>query len=1008
MPSRAAIKAGHAYILIEALDKTATVFNSVARRLDFISQRFIFSGRQAALLGAALSIPFFSATNAAKDFSDEILFLQSILQITDDGMTPLVKKIKELGTTTSFMATDVAKAATALGQGGFKKPQIIDSLQAVLDMARGARMELGVTAEVMVDTLTLFNLPANKASTVADKFFIAARNGTIEVNDLAQSFKYTAQSAADMGFSLDETLAVLSAMSKRMLKATTAGTSLNQFIISMAANFEKIKDPGKLGMDIFLPSGEAKPALQLLKEFAELTRSMPPMQKLPMLQEIFNVRGMRAAMAISNAIDDIFKNVKEMRGQDPMKEFVAGLEIGTDASRKAAIKMDSGIGGAIRRLLSSFNLLKIETGLALEKVLGDIQKSVTPILGGLGIWVRRNHEVVVSTLKAVGVVFAFAAANLTLGVALRIVSINLRIVAAAIAIISLPGRLAVKTIGALVGVLLKLSKVTMGVVITSIRLLGTALMRMGAFAINGVSKLARLTIEVAMAGTRLIWFGLVAARKAVIGIVSITASLLGGLAKAFETVGSLAFDTAALLIRLSFKMGSAIEGLLTFAFAQLLNIIGTVSSTIGSLIMALGPFIAIATAMAAIIAGIFLLVEAIKHGTVWMNKFFDSCKIVATAIVDIAYAIAGLIETAAAFTLDIIINSFQHLARAAIDAYDLIISSTQDVWETVLTIFDTSYGKIISLIEAGDMEAVWEVAMRTLKFAWQALVIDMQMFWETFVKIGKVLFRGLIVELQSSWLRFRADFIRGIEEIQFALQDIVAAVIGTFQVIFDALSKLPWNPAAKALANAFGSALAGITADSKTLFDEIIRSRELDRKLRDRQKNSPEQIALQAKIDALKAAAELLDVKEQAALNAKIDELEKAKAALAAEFKRDIESIFPTIPFSIDTEVPGGDPASLELKRLTDAFSRMPTDEEVGKKLHVLIPETLQRGTVEAAKKAYENQQTGLLVSVKNILEKIEENTAAALGASPITPTARPLNAAGLPPIIFSSVGPSI
>lgn len=407
MSSAASVKAGHAYILIDAIDRTDKVLQHVQNKLNVLSSRFAYAGIGAKMLGVSLSIPIASAIRSASEFSDEILFLQSILGHTPEMMEPLVNKIKQVTREGSFMAADVARAAVALAQGGFKDKQIADSLGAVLNLARGARMELGPASDLLVDTLTLFEMHSSRANEVADKFFIAAKNGTIDVADLAQSFSYTALSAKNMGLSLDETLSALSTMSLRMLKSTKAGTSLNQLFESFAVNADKLR---AIGVDPF-KDGNPKDIVSVLTEIALATRRMTTEQREAALIDIFNVRGKRSAgaLAAADAIHAISSSITEMSH----KEGIAA---------EAAKTMDSGIGGAIRRILKEIDLLKIEMEPGLTNALKAVEKEILPIIHGLGIYLGRNQELVVILLKTIAGLFLYGAAMLAAAIATRILS----------------------------------------------------------------------------------------------------------------------------------------------------------------------------------------------------------------------------------------------------------------------------------------------------------------------------------------------------------------------------------------------------------------------------------------------------------------------------------------------------------------------------------------------------------------------------------------------------------
>lgn len=400
MATRRGVEAGRAFVLIEAIDKTGKVLSGVNKRFATLSRQFTGLGRQLTFLGGVMAVPFISAINSAKDFSDEILALKSVVVIAGNGFDSLEKKVRDLGKSTSFTAGQVAAAATALARGGFNSEEIEGSLKGVLEFARAGRTELATAATIMVRSIRSFNMEASQGSEVADKFFIAAKNGTTTVEELAQAFSFSGGTASQLGFSLGDTLAMLSKMSNKMLVGTKAGTSLNQMLLRMATRGEAVKN--LTGIDIKDKLGADKNTLQLMIELAGAFRSMGDIEKVAVGEEIFNVRGLRAALALENAIEGVI----DVTGQ--MKE-------GAGIAARASKLMDSGIGGSIRLIISAFDELKISVGLAFEEVFGAMRVTLIPIINAFSAWAKANQEVFVAAAKAVIVITALGAGLMALG-----------------------------------------------------------------------------------------------------------------------------------------------------------------------------------------------------------------------------------------------------------------------------------------------------------------------------------------------------------------------------------------------------------------------------------------------------------------------------------------------------------------------------------------------------------------------------------------------------------------
>ena len=379
MPSAGGVTAGKAFVMIEAVDKTGKVLQKVSQRMQAFAGRIKQIGMGMLALGAALSVPLASSIKAASTFSDEILTLQTALEITDKSMAGVEKTIRDLGATTSFTAQEVAAAGTELARGGFNKKEIQNSLKSVLDLARTGRIELPLAAKTMIQSIRVFNLSSKDAASVADKFALAAKRGTTNIEELGQAMSFTGGTAAELGFSLDETLAILSVVSSKMLSATKGGTSLNQMFTRLATESGKLKE---LGINPFDDEGKAKRGLAILMELSAVLRDMSQEKRLKTASDIFNVRGMRQALAIAGV--DSVEKIIALTG-----EMGASFEL---AARDAE-KMDSGMGGTFRRILSAFDELKLSIGDVFEGPIKAAEKIIVGFLNFLSNFAKENEAI---------------------------------------------------------------------------------------------------------------------------------------------------------------------------------------------------------------------------------------------------------------------------------------------------------------------------------------------------------------------------------------------------------------------------------------------------------------------------------------------------------------------------------------------------------------------------------------------------------------------------------------
>lgn len=403
MPSSRAVEAGRAFILIEAIDKTGKVMRNLTRRTAVLGQQLMLIGKQLSAMGGALALPLTLATRATASFTDEMLALEAIFAARGQDIGNLETTIRDLGRSTSFTAQEIAAASTELARGGFSPAQVENTLDSLLALARAGRVDIPDAARQMVRSMSLFGIEAENANMIADQFFMGSIRGTATVDELATALSFTGQSGARLGFTFSELVATLSALADSMLIGTKGGTSLNNLLTRLATESEKVREV--LGFNVFGEGGELRNPIDVLEDLQAALQALSPGERTKALNDIFNIRGTRAGDVIVEQLGKIRENLDAINNSQGTAE-------------EAAKKMDSGIGGTIRRIKSAFDELGISIGKALQPMFVDIEKALIPVINGFSEFVQNNPEAVREIAKLAGALIGAGAALVTLGVGL--------------------------------------------------------------------------------------------------------------------------------------------------------------------------------------------------------------------------------------------------------------------------------------------------------------------------------------------------------------------------------------------------------------------------------------------------------------------------------------------------------------------------------------------------------------------------------------------------------------
>ncbi len=419
--SRRKVEAGRAYVLIEAIDKTPKALNQLAKNLDQIGWQIGRLGLQAAALATTMAAPLGVAAERAMAFTDQMRLAQGIMGISKDQADALGESVLALAQNSSYTSAQAAEAAKNFGRMGMNAKQIERTLPFLLQLARGAEIELAEGALVMGRSMSVFGETSKK---VVDGLFNAASSSTTSVTELAQAMSFSGNTAAQMGLSFDQTAAALAVMSDQMLFGTKGGTSFNQMLIRMAGRADIIRD--KLGVNLIEEgTGQFVEFEQGIKGIADALNSMPPPERIRTAEEIFNVRGARAANTMIARFDKYTEVLQKIQKEE-------------GAAARAAEIADSDMGGAWRRILSQLDVIAVEVGKSFGMVLQEFEKNFAPILKGTIEFVKNNRQVVVTYLKLVGAVAAAAASLIGLAIAFKSAAFFAGVLSTIITMVLLP------------------------------------------------------------------------------------------------------------------------------------------------------------------------------------------------------------------------------------------------------------------------------------------------------------------------------------------------------------------------------------------------------------------------------------------------------------------------------------------------------------------------------------------------------------------------------------------
>jgi len=410
-----AIRAGKAFVELNAdnskFSKALKIAENRLKHFGSNVQQIGMSVMRAGLIGAA---PLAASTKVFATFDDQMRLVKAVTQSTGKDFEMLTEEAKRLGRTTSYTASEVAEAMGELGRLGFNPAEIKQSMQAILDLARGTQTPLFDSAQIAASAMRAYNLEASRMTDVADILLATANASAANVIDIGEAFKYAAPIAYEFGMSLRDTSKAIATMSQFAIRGSLAGTTLRNIMLRMSNKSVLKKLKFELGVDVGDAAGNLRPIGDILTDIGKGLSKVTEVKKISLMQEIFGIRAVAGgAKLLSANFDSINNAIDNYQG----------------IARKTAQEMDSGIGGAFRRLRNSVEGIGIAIGDAMAKPILLVATRIKEVNGEIIEWVKNNNEIIRVVGGGVAGLLATASGLMAIGVTFKLIGMGLAAIA---------------------------------------------------------------------------------------------------------------------------------------------------------------------------------------------------------------------------------------------------------------------------------------------------------------------------------------------------------------------------------------------------------------------------------------------------------------------------------------------------------------------------------------------------------------------------------------------------
>lgn len=341
---------------------------------------------------------------AGAEFIDTMTTVGAITQATESQMRELSDIAQTLGLESMFNSQEIASGMKYLAMAGNDFNEVTQMIRGAVMVAGASGMEIGGkggAADIITNVMRTFRQEGERASVVVgDQMTKAALSANISMTDLAESIKYAGADMVTLNQTLPQTMAMIGTLGNAGIQASMAGTAISnmaRYLNKSIAdpNFKGGKALASIGLspeDFLDTTGSIIDLGDALEKVKIATQDMNASQRNLIMNQIFGVRGMRAAVAMMN----------DLEGYRELLNKIQNESSGT-ASEMMDKRMSS-LAGRLDAMVNSFENLATTFATSVTPVLGPIFDAVGYVMG-----ILRN-------ILATPVLGTFIAGFTTLGV----------------------------------------------------------------------------------------------------------------------------------------------------------------------------------------------------------------------------------------------------------------------------------------------------------------------------------------------------------------------------------------------------------------------------------------------------------------------------------------------------------------------------------------------------------------------------------------------------------------
>lgn len=342
-------------------------------------------------------------------FDSQMSGTQAILGLdkNDARLAAIRQQARDIGGSTAFSPTDVARTQDTLARSGYDADAILAATEPTVNLSLASGVDIAEAADIVTNMQSAFNLPLDQIKRVSDVMAKGFTSSNTNLLELGEAMKYVAPIAEAAGASIEDTTALLGVLADNGIKGSMAGTSTSAVFSRLQAPIGKAPEAlRELGITTRDGKGNMLPVEKILKDIDRSFKKnkLGTAQQAEYLKVIFGDEAMKGAVKLVAAAG----NGKLAEKQSKLKNAD-----GT-AQSIATVRMDN-LDGDLKNLSSAWEDLEIEVFEKQDSALRKLTVTATDWLVNVAAWAKKNPELVSTIGKVTGAALALVAGLGALG-----------------------------------------------------------------------------------------------------------------------------------------------------------------------------------------------------------------------------------------------------------------------------------------------------------------------------------------------------------------------------------------------------------------------------------------------------------------------------------------------------------------------------------------------------------------------------------------------------------------